>query len=125
MEVGLWISLSLKDVVQWFRALGGLLTQAVGSHPQTMTDVCLLSALTSLCPLPLHLPFAFTPFDSPFLFLFLFSFASTSQSPLPLPPSFPPPPVPVLLARGGLWVNSRFFISLLWLGGDERIAIPL
>lgn len=92
MEVGLWISLSLKDVVQWFRALGGLLTQAVGSHPQTMTDVCLLSALTSLCPLPLHLPFAFTPFDSPFLFLFLFSFASTSQSPLPLPPSFPPPP---------------------------------
>lgn len=94
MEVGLWISLSLKDVVQWFRALGGLLTQAVGSHPQTMTDVCLLSALTSLCPLPLHLPLAFTPFNSPFLFLFLFSFASTSQSPLPLPPSFPPPPRP-------------------------------
>lgn len=65
-------------------------------------------------PLWLPLPLSFS-----LLFRLNLSISTSSSSLLP------PPPVPVLLARGGLWVNSRFFISLLWLGGDERIAIPL
>lgn len=99
-------------------------------HRQWVTCVCLLSvethcSLLSLCSLLSYLSFVFislspTHFSSPNPSSFFPPSYKLQLQPLfsLLPPSL------TLLACGGLWVNSRFFISLLWLGG-KRACKPL
>lgn len=115
---------------KWYRALDGLLITSTGND----WCVCLLTVETHFS-LSSPLFVLFYPFVSLSLlishhFLFRFSYTSSKSNPnlrllfLFCLSSFLPPSIPGSLACGGLWVNSRFFISLLWLGG-KRACEPL
>ncbi len=122
---------------QWYRVLDGLLTWAVRSHPQAVTDMCPLTTLTlslSSPTLPVLLIYPFVShsllISYPFLFLSSYAFSKsktpTSQSLKFLLLSFSLlPPSLALFACGGLWVNSRFFISPPLAGWGSAHASPL